>query len=57
MTNCNSNYNPNCKPQEEVESLLTKIFFTLTHVHGKVQLKNNTDHSAVPVSVTEEFHS
>ena len=26
-------------------------------MHGKVQLKNNTDHSAAPVSVTEEFHS
>ena len=49
--------NPNCKPKSEVDALLSKIFFTMANANGKVQLKNNNDHAAKPVSVVEEFHS
>ena len=50
---CNTETNPNCYPREMQTQLLNQIYFTITNVIGKPNLKNFTN----PINVNEEFHS
>ena len=54
---CNSATNNNCKLKTDIDSLLQKIFFTMTNAYGKAELKNKTNHAAHPITIIEEFHS
>ena len=39
-----------------IEELLTEVFLTVYHANGKAELRTE-DHTDVPVTVVEEFHS
>ena len=57
MDACIPEKNPNCKSTSEVDSLFEEIYFTLTLIHGKVQLRNFKKPSGNPVRYVDEFHS
>ena len=42
--------NPNCKTNDEIDDLLSEVFFTLYHANGKADLKTE-EIAAVPVTV------
>lgn len=53
---CETYNNPNCKSDEEIESLLSYIFFTLYYVGESLQFSNQENYGGSPVFTDAIFH-
>lgn len=57
ITKCNPGLTKNCKSDKEIEVFLTKIFFTLYTIIGRVELGSHESYSRSPIVYKEFFHS